>query len=361
MTNTRSYLWPGVPFALGAAVLFGASAPLSKLLIGAIDPWLLAGILYLGAGVGLALVHWGRPLLGLASVEAPLQRPDMPWLAAVVFFGGLLGPMFLMFGLARTSAASGSLLLNLEGLATMAIAWLVFRENVDKRLLLGAFAILCGAVLLSWTEQGLRVDAGGLFIVLACLCWGIDNNLTRKLSSADPVQIAMIKGLVAGSVNFVLALWLGADLPGVGLMLAGAVVGFLGVGVSLVMFMLALRHLGTARTGAYFSLAPFIGAVLALVLFKDAVTFPLIGAGVLMAIGLWLHLAERHDHDHMHEALEHDHAHHHDDHHQHAHDVPYTEPHSHWHRHEPMRHKHPHYPDLHHRHGHEGGHSKPQA
>ena len=129
VTNALSYLWPGVPFALGAAALFGASAPLSKLLIGAIDPWLLAGILYLGAGVGLALVHWGRPLLGLASVEAPLQRPDMPWLAAVVFFGGLLGPLFLMFGLARTSAASGSLLLNLEGLATMAIAWLVFRRR----------------------------------------------------------------------------------------------------------------------------------------------------------------------------------------------------------------------------------------
>ena len=352
MREDRSHLWPGVPLALAAAILFGASAPLSKLLIGVVDPWLLAGILYLGAGGGLALVHWGRPAIGLATVEAPLQRADIPWLGAVILFGGMLGPLFLMFGLSRTSAATGSLLLNLEGLATMGIAWLVFRENVDRRLLLGAFAILCGAVLLSWDGQGLHLDTGGLCIALACLCWGIDNNLTRKLSSADPVQIAMLKGLVAGCVNFALALWLGASLPGGTLIGAGAILGFLGVGVSLVMFMLGLRHLGTARTGAYFSLAPFIGAILAVFLFKEAITLSFVSAGVLMASGLWLHLAERHDHEHSHEPLEHDHVHSHDEHHQHDHDGPFTEPHSHWHRHEPMRHKHPHYPDLHHRHGH---------
>ena len=352
MDAVRSHLWPGVPLALAAAILFGASAPLSKLLIGFIDPWLLAGILYLGAGGGLALVHWGRPVIGLATVEAPLQKSDIPWLAAVIFFGGMLGPLFLMFGLSQTSAAAGSLLLNLEGLATMGIAWLVFRESVDRRLLLGAFAILCGAVLLSWNGQGLHLNLGGLFIALACLCWGIDNNLTRKLSSADPVQIAMLKGLVAGCVNLSLALWLGASLPDPTLIAAGAILGFLGVGVSLVMFMLGLRHLGTARTGAYFSLAPFIGAILAVVLFKESVTLPFVIAGVLMALGLWLHLTERHDHVHTHELLEHDHAHSHDGHHQHDHDGPITEPHSHWHRHEPMRHKHPHYPDLHHRYGH---------
>lgn len=350
--NHHSHLWPGVPLALGSAILFGASAPLSKLLIGSIDPWLLAGILYLGAGTGLAVVHWGRPLIGLPNVEAQLQRADMPWLAAVILFGGMLGPLFLMLGLSQTTAASGSLLLNLEGLATMAIAWIVFRENVDRRLLIGAAAILAGAVLLSWNGQALRLDTGGLFIAAACLCWGIDNNLTRKLSSADPVQIAMIKGLVAGCTNCVLALFLGASLPSVGLIGAGAVVGFLGIGVSLVMFMLGLRHLGTARTGAYFSLAPFIGAVLALVLFPGGLTLQLVLAGLLMGLGLWLHLSERHDHQHDHEALKHDHAHTHDEHHQHAHDGAVSEPHSHWHRHEPMRHKHPHYPDLHHRHSH---------
>lgn len=349
----HSHLWPGVPFALGAAVLFGASTPLSKLLLYSADPWLLAGILYLGAGVGLALVHWGRPLFGLANVEAPLKGNDMPWLVVVIVFGGIMGPLFLMLGLSRTSAATGSLLLNLEGLATMAIAWVVFRENVDRRLLLGAAAILAGTIALSWKGEGLSLDVGGVFIALACLCWGIDNNLTRKLSSADPVQIAMIKGLVAGSTNLIIALVVVGSVPSASIFVAGAVVGFFGVGVSLVVFMLGLRHLGTARTGAYFSLAPFIGAVLALLLFRDGISVQLVAAGLLMGVGLWLHLSERHDHWHDHKALEHDHAHTHDEHHQHVHEGPVTEPHSHWHRHEPMRHKHPHYPDLHHRHSHE--------
>lgn len=340
MSRPRSHLWPGVPLALGAAVLFGASAPLSKLLIGAVDPWLLAGVLYLGAGAGLLLVQGARASMGLGDAEAPLRRADLPWLAAVILFGGVLGPLLLLLGLARTTAASGSLLLNLEGLATMAIAWLVFRENVDRRLLLGAAAILAGAVVLSWGGEGLRLDAGGLLIALACLCWGIDNNLTRKLSSADPVRIATLKGLIAGATNVALALSLGANLPA--------------VGVSLVMFMLGLRHLGAARTGAYFSLAPFIGAALGVALFREPVTAQLLAAGALMALGLWLHLAERHEHEHVHEPLEQEHAHVHDAHHRHAHaaGVPAGEPHSHLHRHEPLRHRHPHYPDLHHRHGH---------
>lgn len=343
---------PGIPLALGAAVLFGASTPLSKLLIGYVDPWLLAGVLYLGAGGGLAIVHWGRGLLGLENPEAPIKRSDLPWLAAVIVFGGMFGPLFLMLGLANTTSASGSLLLNLEGLATMAIAWLVFRENVDRWLLLGAAAILAGAVLLSWNGQSLRLDLGGLFVALACLSWGVDNNLTRKLSSADPVQIAMIKGLVAGLTNFMLAIVAGAALPGTGVIAVGAVVGFLGIGVSLVLFMLGLRYLGTARTGAYFSLAPFIGAALSVVMFNDSLTPQFLVAGLLMAFGLWLHLREQHDHWHSHEPFEHEHVHVHDEHHQHHHDGKVDEPHSHWHRHEQLRHKHPHYPDLHHRHSH---------
>lgn len=351
-SSEYSHLWPGVPLALGSAVLFGALAPLSKLMLGTVNPWLLAGILYLGAGLGLGLFHLGRGVVGLPSVEARLTRRDLRWVAAMVLFGGVLGPLLLMFGLSLTSASTGSLLLNLEGLATMAIAWLVFRENVDRRLLLGALAILAGAVLLTWNGQSVQFDLGAVLIAGACLAWGIDNNLTRRLSSADPVQIAMIKGLVAGSVNFGLALTTGAAVPSASFILAGGVVGFFGIGVSLVMFTLGLRHLGTARTGAYFSLAPFIGAALALVLLAEPLTPTLMVAGVLMGFGLWMHLTERHEHKHQHAALEHDHRHVHDEHHQHEHEGPVTEPHSHWHRHEPMRHKHPHYPDLHHRHGH---------
>ena len=354
MSLPRSHLWPGVPLAILSAFLFGASTPLAKALLGTIDPWLLAGLLYLGAGLGLAILHGARGALRLAPPEAPLRRSDAPWLAGVVVSGGIVGPLLLMLGLARTDAATASLLLNLESLATMAIAWLAFRENVDQRLLLGAFAILGGALALSWQGRGVALDLGALLIAGGCLAWGIDNNLTRRLSAADPVQIAMIKGLVAGAANLMLALAQGAALPGTGPILAAALVGFLGYGVSLVLFVLGLRHLGTARTGAYFALAPFIGAVLAVLFLGDPLTIHLIVAGSLMALGLWLHLAERHEHEHVHQALEHEHRHVHDQHHRHAHAAgqPTDEPHTHWHRHEPLRHKHPHYPDLHHRHAH---------
>ncbi len=343
----------GIIFGLLSALLFGASTPLAKLLLGTVDTWMMAGLLYLGAGAGLAAVHLSRAALRLPAVEAPLRRSDVPWLALVILAGGILGPLLLMFGLARTDAASASLLLNLEGVATMAIAWIAFRENVDRRLLLGALAILAGAALLSWQGRA-TLDLGSALIAGACLCWGIDNNLTRKLSSADPVQIAMLKGLIAGTINLVIALGHGAAFPGLGIVGAAAVVGFFGYGVSLALFVLALRHLGAARTGAYFSLAPFVGAVLAIALLGEALTLQLGIAGLLMALGLWLHLSEQHEHEHAHEALEHEHRHRHDAHHQHGHDADTLsgEPHSHWHRHAPMMHRHPHYPDIHHRHGH---------
>ena len=352
MLKDLSHLWPGVPLALGSALLFGGTAPLSKLLLGQVVPQVLAGLLYLGAGIGLAIVHSARQTFGMPATEAPLRRADLPWLSAVIVFGGVFGPLLLMLGLSLTSAASGSLLLNLEGIATMAIAWILFRENVDRRLILGAAAIILGAVILSWNGQGLSIDVGAAFIAAACLCWGIDNNLTRKLSAADPVQIAMAKGLVAGAVNLAIGLARGGSLPALGIAGTAATVGFLGVGVSLVLFVLALRHLGAARTGAYFSLAPFIGVSVAVGLMGEPVTVQILLAGGLMGFGLWLHLAERHAHLHRHEALEHEHAHVHDAHHQHAHDGPVSEPHSHWHRHEPLHHAHAHYPDLHHRHEH---------
>jgi drug/metabolite transporter (DMT)-like permease len=225
----RSYLWPGVPMALASAILFGVSTPFSKLLLSESDPQFLAGLLYLGAGLGLAIIHLGRAAVGLPAPEAPLRRSDVLWLAAVVLFGGMIGPLLLMLGLVRTNAASAALLLNLEGLATMSIAWLVFRENVDRRLLLGALAILAGAVVLSWEGHGVRLNSGALLVAGACLAWGIDNNLTRKLSSADPVLIAMTKGLVAGAVNGALAILRGATLPSAEVSAVAAVVGFLGV------------------------------------------------------------------------------------------------------------------------------------
>jgi len=344
----------GATLALLAAVLFGASTPLAKLLLGTIDPWLLAGVFYFAAGLALATSLVVGRAYGRETREAPLRRRDLPRLAAVTLFGGLLGPLLLLYGLDLTPASSASLLLNLEGLATMAIAWVVFKENVDRRILLGAFAILAGAVALSWPQGPIQPSWGGLLIAAACLAWGIDNNLTRTLSSADPVQIAAVKGLAAGAVNLALAFGRGAPLPALPELAGAAIVGVFGYGISLVLFVLALRQLGTARTGAYFSTAPFIGAVLAIALLGETIKPELLLAAVLMGIGVAIHLTERHAHEHVHEPLTHEHRHVHDAHHQHDHDLtdPPGEPHAHPHRHERFQHRHTHYPDLHHRHDH---------
>ena len=349
MRPTRE-LWPGAPLALVAAALFGASTPLAKALLGEISPWLLAGLLYLGSGIGLAaLLPFRR-----RAHEAPLRRADWPWLAAIVLAGGVIGPVLLMLGLAASEASSASLLLNLEGVLTLAIAWIVFRENVDLRVGVGAAAILGGALLLSWDGRIGGLGPGALAIAGACLAWAIDNNLTRKVSGADPLQIAALKGLAAGGVNVALALLLHAEWPAASAVAAAGLIGFLGYGVSLACFVLALRHLGTARTSAYFSAAPFVGASIAILGFGEAATPAFFAAAALMALGLYLHLAERHEHAHTHDSVEHEHSHSHDSHHGHAHGAgdPPGEPHTHRHAHAGLVHSHPHFPDLHHRHPH---------
>lgn len=345
----------GVFQAMAAAALFGLSTPLAKTLLGTIPPLLLAGLLYAGSGIGLAAWMVLRRWRGRPATEAPLRRREMPWLAGAVVFGGVLGPVLLMLGLTHTLASTASLLLNLEGVLTAVLAWVVFRENVDRRVFLGMLAIVAGSVLLTWQRQRIgELPWGALAIAGACLCWAIDNNLTRPLSGGDPVQIAAIKGGVAGVINIGLALWLGLRLPAVLPLLATGLLGFVGYGLSLVLFVLALRSLGTARTGAYFSTAPFVGAALSLLLFPEHPRLTFWLAGALMAMGVWLHVSERHAHEHTHESLAHEHRHRHDEHHQHTHDFPWdsSEPHTHPHVHEPITHVHPHYPDIHHRHRH---------
>lgn len=340
-----------------SAVLFGASTPAAKALLGAVDPAILAGLFYCGAGIGIAILRRALRLRAPASAarEAPLVRGDIPWLAGAVVCGGVLGPLLLMFGLARTDASTASLLLTLEGAATALLAWFAFHENFDRRIALGMVALVAGAAVLSWsgspTISGL---AGIAAITAACIAWGLDNNLTRKVSLADPLQIVEIKGLVAGPVNLILAMLSGSRLPSPDIALVAGIVGFVGYGASLALYVLALRHLGTARTGAYFATAPFIGAVAALVFLAEPVSLQLIAGGLLMAFGIYLHLTERHEHEHVHEAMWHSHAHVHDEHHQHEHepDDPPGEPHSHAHRHARLRHTHPHVPDMHHTHQH---------
>jgi drug/metabolite transporter (DMT)-like permease len=345
---------PGAALALLSAFLFGASTPLAKALIREMTPWLLAGLLYLGSGLGLLAWDGIRRALRRRSDEAPLRRIDLPWLAAVILCGGVVAPVLLMLGLATTPASSAALLLNLEGVFTLGLAWLIFRENVDLRIGFGAAAILLGAVLLSWRGNVAGGGWGALAIVAACFAWAIDNNLTRKLSGADPLNVAMAKGLVAGAVNVGLALLLHAAWPAASAIAAAGIIGFLGYGVSLTLFVLALRYLGTARTTAYFSAAPFVGAAIAIIGFGEPVTMAFFVAGALMMIGLYLHLAERHEHDHRHEPMTHEHGHVHDAHHHHSHAAndPPGEPHTHRHAHARLVHQHPHYPDLHHRHSH---------
>jgi drug/metabolite transporter (DMT)-like permease len=339
-----------IAYALASAALFGASTPLAKLLLGELPPLLLAGLLYLGSGVGLAAwVAIRRPKHLAVSIS------DWPWLAGAIIAGGVTGPALLMYGLASTGAGTASLLLNLEAVLTAAIAWLVFRENVDRRVFLGMAAIVAGGVLLSW-DQVPRVGTvvGPLLIAAACLAWAIDNNLTRRISGGDAATIACLKGWVAGMVNLGLAFAAGASLPSLQSVAAAGAVGMVGYGVSLALFIVALRHLGTARTGAYFSVAPFFGAALAIGLLGEEPTAAFWIAAALMALGVWLHLTERHLHPHVHEPMEHTHEHVHDAHHQHEHDAGWNgrEPHAHAHHHGRLVHSHPHYPDLHHRHRH---------
>jgi drug/metabolite transporter (DMT)-like permease len=343
---------PGVSFALAAAVLFGASTPLSKVLLGKVDPILLAGLLYLGSGSGLALCWWLRlRCTGKNDQEANLKLADLPWLAGAIFSGGIVGPLLLMVGLALTPASSASLLLNLEGVFTVVLAWSVCKENVGRRLVLGMAAITAGGLLLSWADRPQwGVPWGAVAIVSACLAWSLDNNLTRQISAGDPLPIAGAKGFVAGVVNLTIAMVTGAKMPDFLTTLTAAIVGLLGYGVSLTLFVVGLRCLGTARTGAYFSVAPFVGAALSVLVLGERLTLSFLGAAALMGMGVWLHLTERHTHAHWHEPLAHDHRHVHDEHHQHGHG---EEAHSHPHAHGEVRHWHPHYPDIHHRHDHD--------
>jgi drug/metabolite transporter (DMT)-like permease len=349
MKWTEGLRQAGVPAAFGAALLFGAGTPLAKWLLTGVDPWLLAGLLYLGSGVGLTLY---RRIIRAPPVVLP--RGDLLWLAGAVAAGGSVGPVLLMLGLTGMPASGAALLLNAEGVFTALLAWFIFHENFDRRIVLGMAAIVAGALVIGWPgEARFSTPWPALAVLGACLAWGIDNNLTRKVSLTDATWIAAVKGWVAGSVNLLLASALGAPWPAWPPLLGAMMVGLLAYGVSLVLFVIGLRHLGTARTGAYFSVAPFLGALLAVVL-GEPITAPLLLAGALMALGVWLHLTERHEHAHTHEALEHEHAHEHDTHHQHPHDerVPTGAKHRHWHRHEPLAHNHAHFPDAHHRHRH---------
>jgi drug/metabolite transporter (DMT)-like permease len=336
-----------------AALLFGASTPLAKLLAADVPPVLLAALLYLGSGAGL----WTIRLLRLERVDAPnWAARDWLWFVGAIASGGVIAPILLMYGLRHSSASNASLLLNLEAVLTATIAWIVFRENAGWRPVVGMTLIVAGGAVLAWPRDaaGGTEFSAAILIAAACLCWAIDNNLTRKISAADADFIAGTKGLVAGATSMTLALALGATMPRPALIASAMSIGLLGYGLSLVLFVQGLRGLGSARAGAYFATAPFLGAAIAIIVLHDAAPGGFWLSASLMAVGVALHLTEHHGHRHAHEVLEHAHPHSHDDHHLHPHDFPWdgVEPHTHAHHHEALIHDHPHYPDLHHRHHH---------
>jgi len=340
----------GIAAALAAAILFGLGTPFAKVLVESVDPWLLAGLLYAGSGIGLTL--WR------ALKRAPAVRPgrgEWRYLAGAIFAGGIVGPVLLMNGLVGLTASTASLLLSTEGVLTALLAWFVFRENFDRRIAAGMVAIGLGATILAWRPGADLARIGPALLVLgACLAWAIDNNLTRKLSLLDATWLASIKGLVAGATNLAIAALMGSAWPSVGRLGAALAVGAFAYGASLAFFVVALRYLGAARTAAYFSTAPFVGATASLAWLAEPVTAVFVIAGALMAVGVWLHVTEHHAHRHHHPALEHEHVHEHDLHHRHAHEAgdPPGERHSHRHRHEPMTHTHEHFPEAHHQHDH---------
>lgn len=343
-------------YALVAALFFGASAPLTKLLLDEVQPVQMASFLYLGSAAGLGFYALLRCFSsGGTHKEAGLKKHDIPWLAGATLSGGVLAPIALMLGLKYTPAATASLLLNFESVATALIAVAVFREAIDKRIWMAVVFITIASILLSIDVQGkYGFSISAASVLLACVFWGLDNNLTRHISSKDPVLIVVIKGAAAGVFVFITSLATGCSMPGPLTLFLSLLVGLCCYGFSIVFFILAMRGLGSARTGAYFALAPFIGTALSFVIFQDMpntlfiVSLPILIAGVILLF------RENHSHLHVHCEMEHEHSHNHDDiHHWHLHDT--TEQsmkHSHPHKHEYMVHAHPHAPDIHHRHQH---------
>ncbi len=341
--------------ALLAALLFGVSTPLAKLLLGGVDPIPLAAFLYLGSGISLLLVkHLLSRRKKSTTTEAPLQKPDLKWLAGAIILGGVAAPITLLFSLKNTPAATSSLLLNFEGVATTLIAVLIFKEALSRRAWGAVGLVTVAGILLTVNfNAGWGFSPGSLGIIAACIFWGLDNNFTRNISSKDPLTIVSLKGLGAGSVSLILALILKSPLPQPGIVAGAMVLGSLSYGMSIVLFILAMRGMGAARTSALFGTAPLVGMIVSLLIVKDSLNPMLFIAAPLMVAGARLLIDEEHQHYHVHAEMTHEHAHSHpDEHHAHVHVGEFQGRHSHPHVHSSLAHQHQHLPDIHHRHGH---------
>lgn len=353
----KSKIYP-IMMALLAAILFGASAPITKILLGEIQPIPLASLLYLGSGLGLLIFQIGNSLIKKQIInEAPLNKKDFKWLIGAIIAGGIIAPIILLSSLKITPASTASLLLNFEGVATAIIAMLFFKENVGKQILNAVILITFASIILSWdfkNQWGFSI--GSLGIILACFCWGIDNNFTRNISAKNPFSIVIIKGIISGFFSLFLSLILKNEIPEFKIAIIAMVIGFFCYGVSIVLFVFAMRDLGSTRTSALFGTAPFVGSILSFILLGDIPSNMFFISLPIMIVGTIFLLKEEHNHTHIHEFIEHEHRHNHrDGHHNHEHtngEIIINGYHSHLHVHEAIEHAHPHSPDIHHRHIH---------
>jgi drug/metabolite transporter (DMT)-like permease len=333
--------------ALLAAVFFGASAPISKLLLGDVPPVLMAAFLYLGSGTSISLIKLSQRLASNQR-EAGLKSPDVKWLAGAIISGGIAAPIILMISLKNTPASTASLLLNFEGVGTTLIALFFFRESISRRALAAIFAITLASIFLSTNfKGGFGFSLGALGVLLACVLWGVDNNFTRNISAKDPLTIVAWKGLVAGTFSLILGHILGQQLPALTTILSILLLGFLSYGLSTMLFIYSMRGLGAARTSALYGTAPLAGVLLSFVIFREPLTLLFVIAAILMIGGALLLANEEHAHFHIHMPVVHEHRHYHDE--FHTHDETDLA-HSHEHEHPRTEHEHGHMPDIHHRH-----------
>ncbi len=343
---SRSIPRRGVGRCVAAALLFGVAAPAASVLAGDMPTLVLAGLLYVGAALAMA------PTVSRHRPTVANLRAGGPALALAVVFGGAIGPVLLVAGLERIPAATASLLLNVELVATVAFASVVFHEHIGRRLLIAAGLLTFAGILLMW-EPGTAFDVGGLFVVGACVAWGIDNSVTARIDQLSPEQITFTKGAVAGLANLVLgvAVASGGQVE-VGEIAAALLVGALGYGASITLWVKGARDLGAARGQVIFAIAPFVGALVSWTVLDEGITVVQVVAVGIAAAGVGLSLRSSHEHVHRHEGVDHEHEHSHDEHHVHEHEGVVSGRHTHRHRHDPLEHAHPHVPDLHHGHSH---------
>ncbi|GAB7016695.1 DMT family transporter [Methanogenium cariaci] len=351
-----------VIYALLAAMLFGASAPAAKILLTEIEPVTLGALFYIGSGVGLLIYMWLERLSGgdRHTLEASLTRSDLSSVAGLILFGGILAPMVLMVSLQYTPSATASLLLNFEPVATTILAVLFFHEAVGKRIAVALGLITISCIILSYDPAAVwGFSLAALGILLTCTCWSLDNNISRNVAAKDPIPIVAIKGVVAGVLMAGVAFLLGETVPSLSVAVIAMVVGFFSYGgIVSVLFLWALRGIGTARAGSILAVSPFFGVIISLVVFTDPLAPAFFVALPVMAIGAYLLMTEHHSHPHCHPATFHEHRHDHDDlHHFHQHvgvepPLSASGEHCHPHQHEELVHDHPHKPDIHHRHSH---------